>query len=63
MGEVELKPCPFCGGGTKHFPIKDGYIVQCIGERCRANPQMWGRNRANAFANWNTRQALKDTDS
>ena len=29
MGEIKLKPCPFCGGEAKILNVDDRYTVKC----------------------------------
>ena len=60
--QVELKPCPFCGGeagtGTQHDPDGDFAFVNCT--ECMASTnvllgQQWRFTEAEAIAAWNTR--------
>lgn len=41
MNEIELKPCPFCGGaaaiGQTKKTLKLQYAVGCLNSRCIAN--------------------------
>jgi hypothetical protein len=63
MGEVELKPCPFCGVEIHETPIlgsaEEKLLVHdstgCLLSLCHIPKDK--------IAAWNTRQALKDTSN
>jgi len=65
--EVQLKPCPFCGGEaeitTWHSLGKDGHMVDCKaaafvgGCVSDAMVQIFGETRQKTIAAWNTRPA------
>ena len=55
---IELKPCPFCGGPawTEEYPVKDGlstFSAYC--ERCGAETSLGYKSREEAAEAWNTR--------
>lgn len=47
---MDLKPCPFCGGKAKHFPINDFVYCEMCGAEC-PSPGPGG----NPVQAWNTR--------
>ncbi len=52
--EVNLKPCPFCGGNPelKHSSTWD-YFVRCTG--CGARTRQFHENHVGAVDGWNRR--------
>lgn len=58
MSELELKPCPFCGGRGKLYKVWSGYSVKCCGdERChlQAVPFPAYTTKERAIEAWNRR--------
>lgn len=62
--EVELKPCPFCGGGASVEARYNAYIVRCdarflpnsTDKLCPINGRTRGdKTREEAIEQWNTR--------
>lgn len=53
MGDMTLKPCPFCGGEARYLPTIHIDVVEC--KECHAQgPAMLGQPEA-AIAAWNRR--------
>lgn len=68
MGEYDLKPCPFCGGGSAVYrsyymrPIKETrYGVQC--SRCKASSGPGYENCNLAQKAWNIRAGEKNNEN
>lgn len=60
MTEIELKPCPFCGGEAKVKKTRQGYCVEaysviCENIKCRGNAKKYVRNMNTAIDDWNRR--------
>ena len=63
MGEINLKPCPFCGGKAEFFNYKHRHLyIRCL--RCYAEPYVefivsTGKSEEDALKNlaekWNRR--------
>jgi len=70
MSELEIKPCPFCGGEAKlrQYPYCD--IIRCENDGCEVKPSC-GMGHDNADCSktnelieaWNTRATRKPTDA
>jgi Lar family restriction alleviation protein len=61
--QVELLPCPFCGGEAKRFTIGDdepnnagGDVICCT--RCQASSHVEFGRKENLVSLWNTRAAI-----
>jgi Lar family restriction alleviation protein len=62
---TELKPCPFCGGGTKVFKRIDRdkeqslylYWIDCSNRECGVQFPLGERSEESAIEKWNTRTA------
>jgi len=52
---MELKPCPFCGGGAEiyKFWITDTYTARC--GVCECALEECGKSQEEAMAAWNRR--------
>ena len=57
MGEIKLKPCPFCGYVAKVLPID--YEFFCICEKCGATTKYY-ETEEEAAAAWNNRAGQED---
>lgn len=59
MSDVELKPCPFCGGEahTKFWDEENGWSIGCHNLDCYAviDEFHWYESKDAAIAAWNTR--------
>lgn len=64
MLEIELKPCPFCGGRGRIMRAGNAYVVRC--KECGAQTARnfikdWHRNKyiaqGNAAEAWNRRES------
>ncbi len=59
IGEIELKPCPFCGGKavlrTWIYSFRGGtnYVVQC--NDCNATVPIWFETAEESVRQWNRR--------
>lgn len=51
---VELKPCPFCGGGATVSILDNAEVAECI--KCGASVR-------GSFEAWNTRATMHGSDS
>lgn len=55
----ELKPCPFCGGRASvrhHGDMIESYLVYCMNEDCKVEPQTHTYLRKeDAIEAWNRR--------
>ena len=70
MSELEIKPCPFCGGEAKlrQYPYCD--IIRCENDGCEVKPSC-GMGHDNADCSrtnelleaWNARATRKPTDA
>lgn len=58
-----LEPCPFCGERPGAYRCSDvgGYRVQCASGDCAVLVRTYGRTRAQAVAQWNTRKQKEPT--
>lgn len=56
LTEVELLPCPFCGGEAKLHPTLWGLQPQIS---CECGGKFWAYTEAQAIAAWNTRSSLQ----
>ena len=52
MPDVELKPCPFCGGEAERIECLSGVFVQC--HKCRVSTSV-SSSRGVATRTWNRR--------
>ena len=53
--------CPFCGGKAEIEPwhnAKNGHMVSCNNEKCKANPNVIGTTKKEAIKAWNTRKYI-----
>lgn len=60
MKQIELKPCPFCGGKsemqiTKHCPSGFDYTPRCLNTSCCGRLQKKYTVRETAVYMWNRR--------
>ncbi|EHK77735.1 hypothetical protein SM0020_12445 [Sinorhizobium meliloti CCNWSX0020] len=61
MSEIELKPCPFCGGAAERIDIIDGENAggSCICcTVCQASGNVEFGRKENFVSNWNSRASL-----
>ena len=58
MKEVELKPCPFCGGEAKINLFLGNYCVTCK-ECTGAIFPVRGMTKEEAIEDWNTRKPME----
>ena len=55
MGEIKLKPCPFCGGKAKVSKSSiDNYIVKCTYCPCDFG-RIWFWKEEDVISAWNAR--------
>ena len=58
MSDIELKPCPFCGGESylkTWWDIQTGrYVHKILCKKCRCNSGDWFQ-KPKAFEAWNRR--------
>ena len=60
MKEVELKPCPFCGGKAEMLNYSDNeWLVHCT--VCDGMVERWRETEHEAIEQWN-RRANDETD-
>lgn len=62
MSNIELLPCPFCGGEAKinRMPHLWEYSVQCNDVDCIVHPETEGyEKREEAIEAWNTRKPME----
>ena len=58
MSDLELRPCPFCGGSARlYFQLDDlgDWVVTCDGCGARSCPEGIRYDRELAIADWNAR--------
>lgn len=62
MGDVELKPCPFCGGEARMYydwssATGDWFSIDCNNDECLMVNQGtgWRDSKEKAISAWNTR--------
>ena len=61
MKEVELKPCPFCGGEAIVYEDEenDCYMIGCK-SCCAVEPMTeWCESKEDAIVQWNTRKPME----
>lgn len=66
MSDIELKPCPFCGGKAEILKMasfgKELFTVSCCTGGCMANIS-WVVGKTTAIAAWNRRTESEDNNN
>lgn len=57
MSDIELKPCPFCGGEAEMLNYSESeWLVYC--PACGGAVEKWRKTEAEAIEQWNTRKPM-----
>lgn len=54
---LNLKPCPFCGGAAEVSKTPNMWIVECNNAGCGSNPDVLAAFKHDAITAWNRRSA------